>query len=151
MNEKTTVNLSPFWTWVAALPIADDPRGDFLQETHDLIQGGTNPEDREGRMGGEVRDIYDGLRREFDAEVAEAREDDGAEFLQVSAYRVDDRIEFNVTVEAWPMLWDKPAIAALMWGAANAVRIAAEGFGPPIDHRDARPLLQPVPTDDEGE
>ena len=81
-------------------------------------------------------------------------EDDGqgrAEFLQVSAYREGDRIEFEVTVEEWALLWDKPAIAALLWGACDAVRLAAEDFGPPVDPRDGRPPLRSVPPTSGGD
>ena len=78
---------------------------------------------------------------------AETAEDDCAEFLQVSAYRQGDRLEYQVTIDQWALLWDKPTIAALLHGAADAVRIAAADFGPPLVHRDG-PRAVP---DDGGE
>ena len=76
-----------------------------------------------------------------------------AEFLHVAAYREGDRIEYEVTIDEWALLWDKPTIAALLHGAAHAVRVAAEDFGPPLAHRDGPPLMRPVPDahDDDGD
>ena len=39
-----------FWKWVANRPDGDDPEGDFVRDTRDLIEMGIDPETRVGRM-----------------------------------------------------------------------------------------------------
>lgn len=58
--------IDPFWTWVCAQPDHNDPRGDFIRDTRDLVRGGVDPGTR--IVGGslEARAEHDRLRREYD-------------------------------------------------------------------------------------
>ena len=42
----TQPQLSPFWRWVCSRHAYDNPRGDFIRETRDLVRMGIDPETR---------------------------------------------------------------------------------------------------------
>ncbi|MDE0379639.1 MAG: hypothetical protein OXI20_10400 [Rhodospirillales bacterium] len=85
----------------------------------------------------------------IDDATAEAPE---AEFVHVSAYRNEagDGLEFQVAIDDWALLLEPRATAAMLHGAANALREAAADFdvraGSPSD-KPAAPVVQLVPQD----
>ena len=71
-------------------------------------------------------------------------EDEAAEFVHVAAYKQDGALEFTVNVDQWALLWNKSSTAMLLHSAADALRLAANEFGPPLAHHDGP---RAVPTD----
>lgn len=56
-----------FWAWVASRRAHQDPRGDFIRDTRDLLAAGIDPSTRIGRACGEARREHEKLRREWEA------------------------------------------------------------------------------------
>ena len=57
-----------FWKWVYNRKAHDNPRGDFIRDTRDLMDMDIDPETRTQRIwqsGGEILEAYKGLQEEF--------------------------------------------------------------------------------------
>ena len=61
----STTEIGPFWKWVCARRAHDNPRGDFIRDTRDLVRIGIDPGTREASMYWEAEREYDRLRREY--------------------------------------------------------------------------------------
>lgn len=59
-----------FWEWVCARKAHDNPRGDFIRDTRDLMKMGIDPETRLDRLreNREGMKQYRKLRQEYEAE-----------------------------------------------------------------------------------
>lgn len=57
----------PFWRWVVSRKAGDDPRGDFIRDTRDLLNNGGDPEPRIATACPEAQAEYERLRRQYDA------------------------------------------------------------------------------------
>ena len=44
------MNTSEFWQWVCKRKAYDNPRGDLIRDTRDLVDAGINPETRRHRL-----------------------------------------------------------------------------------------------------
>ena len=45
-----TIRQSAFWRWVCERKAHDNPRGDFIRDTRDLVRAGIDPETRLHRL-----------------------------------------------------------------------------------------------------
>ena len=55
-----------FWNWVASRRVHDNPRGDFIRETRDLLAGGNDPDKALGHADSVALDEYDRLRKQWE-------------------------------------------------------------------------------------
>ena len=62
---ETEKGIDFFWAWICAQADGDDPRGDFIRDTRDLVRIGIDPDTRLYRVEGVVEKEYDRLRREY--------------------------------------------------------------------------------------
>ena len=61
----STAEIDPLWTWVCARRAHDNPRGDFIRDTRDLVRIGIDPSTQEAAMCWEAERQYGRLRREY--------------------------------------------------------------------------------------
>ena len=59
-----------FWDWVTSLDATDDPRGDFIQDSIDLVNTGKTPEELSLRIGSsqacnEAKEEYNLIIKEY--------------------------------------------------------------------------------------
>ena len=54
-----------FWRWVANLPVSDNPRGDFVQDTRSVIAEGRDPSHAMFGSADSVRGVLRELEREY--------------------------------------------------------------------------------------
>jgi hypothetical protein len=57
-----------YWNWVASRRAFDNPRGDFIRDTRDLLRLGKNPGSQR-MMSAEAREEYERLKRQYEREV----------------------------------------------------------------------------------
>lgn len=56
-----------FWAWVASRRAHQNPRGDFIRDTRDLLAAGIDPSTRIVGACEEARREHEKLRREWEA------------------------------------------------------------------------------------
>ena len=54
-----------FWQWVAKRNAHDNPRGDFIRDTRELVEAGIDPGTRIGSACNEAREEHGRLLKEF--------------------------------------------------------------------------------------
>ena len=62
---EQAVQLNPFWAWVCARRAHDNPRGDFIRDTRELVRMGINPGERIVGACAEALEEYDKLHARF--------------------------------------------------------------------------------------
>lgn len=65
MDRIAKTEIDPFWRWVCARKAHNNPRGDFIRDTRDLIRRGIDPATQEAEMCWEAEREYERLRRAY--------------------------------------------------------------------------------------
>ncbi|MDE0004587.1 MAG: hypothetical protein OXQ29_18005 [Rhodospirillaceae bacterium] len=64
--------LHPFWFWVAGRKAHDNPRGDFIYDTRDLLERGIDPDTRIMSGCGEAKVQYERLKSQWERETGKS-------------------------------------------------------------------------------